>query len=441
MAEKKRTKAGSKTRKKMFSKNKKNLIIYSSLGVLALIIILAAIIFTLPEADEEEEKTIVAYVKGFPIYEQELDNEYRRVAALLPPSAEASEVKKAVLFNLINEKLLVIEAESQGLKVTEEEIETRINSIIEQYEISQEQFYENLEQQGISREESRNRIREQMLISELIEQKDFYNITADEEEVQRYLEREYNKLEEKITTRHILVTFENRSEEEADLLIRQIKEEFEANNDRFCDLVEEYSEDMNTVQNCGLYDSEIFPMLAQEFQQAAKNNAEGEANIAKTDRGYHLIWTIDRIGLEEQAQEIATKEKQNKALEEFLQGLIEEADITNCLENPDSFVCTGEELPEKGSTMDRFAKCLTEKGARMYGAYWNTETGNQKEMFGTSFEHVDYVECANRHDPRFQDDECVFMDIEGYPTWIIDGEMYAGIQPLDILASLTGCTL
>jgi len=85
--------------------------------------------------------------------------------------------------------------------------------------------------------------------------------------------------------------------------------------------------------------------------------------------------------------------------------------------------------------LDKFAKCLSEKGATMYGAEWCGHCKNQKEMFGASFKYVNYVECPDK--PNV----CIDAGIEGYPTWIINGLPYAGEQSLERLGELTGCSL
>jgi|TARA_B100001964_G_scaffold219275_1_gene261218 hypothetical protein len=75
-------------------------------------------------------------------------------------------------------------------------------------------------------------------------------------------------------------------------------------------------------------------------------------------------------------------------------------------------------------TYDNFAKCLTEKGAVMYGEDWCQYTNGQKAMFGKSFKHVTYV---------------VKSDLAKRPTWVIDGESYETVQSFERLAALTGC--
>lgn len=90
---------------------------------------------------------------------------------------------------------------------------------------------------------------------------------------------------------------------------------------------------------------------------------------------------------------------------------------------------------------DNFAKCLTEKGAKFYGAYWCPHCTNQKAMFGDSIEDVNYIECSlpNR---AGQTDICIQEKIQSYPTWeFSDGTRVTGVRSLEQLSSATGCVL
>ncbi len=87
---------------------------------------------------------------------------------------------------------------------------------------------------------------------------------------------------------------------------------------------------------------------------------------------------------------------------------------------------------------DTLAKCLTEKGAKMYGADWCSHCKNQKNEFGSSFQYVDYVEC-DPSGPNANPEACKVTGVEGYPTWIIDGVKYPGEQQLSTLAKISGC--
>ena len=84
----------------------------------------------------------------------------------------------------------------------------------------------------------------------------------------------------------------------------------------------------------------------------------------------------------------------------------------------------------KPGPYDNFAKCLTEKGAVMYGAMdWCKYTQGQKAMFGKSFKYINYHE--------FQD----LPGIRKTPTWVINGAWHENVQSFDKLAAVTECKL
>lgn len=67
---------------------------------------------------------------------------------------------------------------------------------------------------------------------------------------------------------------------------------------------------------------------------------------------------------------------------------------------------------------DSLAKCLAEKGVKMYGAFWCGHCQNQKKAFGSAFQHVDYTECTVDGKQNSFAQVCQDAGIEGYPTWI-----------------------
>ncbi|MBI3034652.1 hypothetical protein HYY72_05840 [Candidatus Woesearchaeota archaeon] len=90
---------------------------------------------------------------------------------------------------------------------------------------------------------------------------------------------------------------------------------------------------------------------------------------------------------------------------------------------------------------DKLASCLSEKDVKMYGAYWCPHCASQKEMFGSSFDKISYVECSlpNRGG---QTEICKEKNIESYPTWeFADGSRLVGEQTTEKLAEKTGCQL
>ncbi|MEK7566945.1 MAG: hypothetical protein AAB527_02325 [Patescibacteria group bacterium] len=90
---------------------------------------------------------------------------------------------------------------------------------------------------------------------------------------------------------------------------------------------------------------------------------------------------------------------------------------------------------------DDFARCLKDKGAIFYGAFWCPHCQNQKTMFGKSARLLPYVECS-APDGKSQYQVCIDKKINNYPTWIFNDESrLVGEIPLSVLAEKTGCVL
>lgn len=83
----------------------------------------------------------------------------------------------------------------------------------------------------------------------------------------------------------------------------------------------------------------------------------------------------------------------------------------------------------KPGDYDNFAKCLTDKGAVMYGASFCQYSHAQQGMFGKSFQYVDYKDFTENPNVRTT------------PTWEINGNLIARVQSFDRLAELTGCSI
>ena len=88
-------------------------------------------------------------------------------------------------------------------------------------------------------------------------------------------------------------------------------------------------------------------------------------------------------------------------------------------------------------------KILTDRGVKMYGAWWCPHCVEQKEKFGASFEFVPYVECGIKGDLHGRSQACRDANIEHYPTWQFPptGERVERIFSLQELSDRTGCAL
>lgn len=104
-----------------------------------------------------------------------------------------------------------------------------------------------------------------------------------------------------------------------------------------------------------------------------------------------------------------------------------------------------EEEPLAPGEYDAFAACLYEKGMRMYGSATCSFCARQRQLFGTSFEHVQEIECDPRNEGA-QVERCVGKQISHTPTWILEDEegndihrFESGVVELAQLAEVSGC--
>ncbi|GBG46091.1 hypothetical protein CBR_g79494 [Chara braunii] len=87
------------------------------------------------------------------------------------------------------------------------------------------------------------------------------------------------------------------------------------------------------------------------------------------------------------------------------------------------------------------AKYLKSIGAKMYGAFWCSHCYEQKQAFGReAMKYIDYVECYpdGYRKGVSVDKACEDAGIEGFPSWLVNGQILSGQQELDDLARLSG---
>lgn len=98
-------------------------------------------------------------------------------------------------------------------------------------------------------------------------------------------------------------------------------------------------------------------------------------------------------------------------------------------------------VPKDTRDYDGFAKCLTAKNMTLYGSQYCGHCSEQKDMFGASWQYVDYVECSSPSGFG-QAQECADAGIQAYPTWMTsDGKQLLGRKSMEELSSLSGCGL
>ncbi len=211
---------------------------------------------------------------------------------------------KQFLETLIDNKLLLIKADEDTIKVDEAQVDQSLNRQI-QYMVQQAGSEKKLEEYYNApmykiKKDLRKEIENQMRIS-MLRQKRFANIKISRKEVEEFYYTHKDslpKVQPSVDISHILmqVTPSEQSVQEAYQKILEIKKKLDEGAD-FAELARKYSEDPGTAKNGGDLGFVSRGTLVKEFEEAAFALKPGEiSDIVQTQFGFHIIQMIERQG-------------------------------------------------------------------------------------------------------------------------------------------------
>jgi peptidyl-prolyl cis-trans isomerase C len=250
-----------------------------------------------PVANIEPESKKVAVFEGGEVTLGEVQQFAAQsgMGELSPGSPQYEAMIQQIMPTLIEFEIAKAYAEEQGITVSEgdvnQEIETIKDQISEQAQAQgmnvgrEEAFEQALQQAGITEEELRGQLRDQLPVQK-VQERVAGGAEASQEEVERFYEE--NK-EAQFTTpeqrcaRHILFSKDQRAKAE------EVKGQLQNGAD-FAGLAKEYSQDPGSAEQGGdlgcLGQGETVP----NFEEALFNAGQGEiVGPVETEFGYHVI--------------------------------------------------------------------------------------------------------------------------------------------------------
>ena len=223
-----------------------------------------------------------------------------------------AQLQQQALENLINMKLLLQEANREGIQLEEKAVTDRIAEIAGRFP-SPEKFKEQLEASGISEKELRREIETGLKIEALLDRQAPEGKKASEEEIEKFYRDnpENFRTPERVQASHILISVkpdESPEDKEAKRLkLIGLKNEIEAGGD-FAKLAQEHSTCPSKDRGGDLGYIERGQMV-KPFEDAAFTLEVGKiSDIVETDFGYHLIKVTDY----EEEEEIPLGEVRDK---------------------------------------------------------------------------------------------------------------------------------
>jgi peptidyl-prolyl cis-trans isomerase SurA len=251
--------------------------------------------------------------------------------------------QRLMLEGMIDRKLQMIAAKRTGINVTERELTDGIGDIMKRNNMTTGQFELALEKEGLTLEQYRVELREQMTLSRLFNKYVRAGLAVDDAEARAFYEKNAKQysLPEEVKVRHLVVAVPEKAshaqvkaaQEQAAALMERIR-----NGEDFVHLIREHSDSPTAKQDGDLGFLQRGQAIP-ELEEAAKNLKPGEyAGPVRCDDGFHIIRVEDirtPVRPFEKVKEEITRtlfeQKMENTYRTFLQTLRSESHIENRL--------------------------------------------------------------------------------------------------------------
>jgi len=288
-----------------------------------------------------------------------------------PPTEQTPEhiadIKKRVLDQMVDDRLLIQEAKKKNIHISQLEVDDGVKKVRSRFN-SEDEFNKELGKEGMTNDEFRKHIQDQLATIKLIDQevkaktpppgddeiKDLFNtldaIVKDKpipgshtpselEELKSLAKAVERRFAERVRARHILVRVPpGASQADKDAALKKIKEAQSRlkKGDDFAELVKKYSDDPGSKDRGGDLGYFSHGDMVPPFDKAAFALDVGQtSDIVTTDFGYHIIQVQEKkaaakMSLEEIKDDLKDylfQQRGAKRFESFVKDLRSKADI------------------------------------------------------------------------------------------------------------------
>jgi len=324
----------------MIKKKKKLVAVLLALGLLATLVV-GCNSSTKSSSKKIDESEAVAKVNGELISKAKFEKNLQQIKAQYKErygldfsnkksAGMLASIKKRLLDQMIQEKILMQKATEKGVKVTEKDIKDRLNQIKAQYKT--EDLKKKLKAAGITLEDVKDNIKKNLIVKKLGAE-----LTKDIKVTDQELKDYFNKNKEKfvqpakVKASHILVDTKKKAE--------KIKTKLENGAD-FAKLAKENSTgpSKNKGGNLGYFSK---GQMVPAFEKVAFNLKVGEiSDPVKTKYGYHIIKVTDKkegkklkfAEVKSMIKDSFASRKKQKVLQDYLKKAYNESDIKELIE-------------------------------------------------------------------------------------------------------------
>ena len=251
--------------------------------------------------------------------------------------------QRLVLEGMIDRKLQMVAAKRNGIDVTDRELTEGIGDIMKRNNMTPAQFELALAKEGLTLEQYRIELREQMTLSRLFNKYVRSGLAVDDAEARAFYDKNTKQyaLPEELKVRHLVVAVPEKAsldqvkeaQEKAAALMERIR-----TGEDFVRLIREYSSSPSAKQDGDLGFLQRGQAIP-ELEEAAKSLKPGEfAGPVRCEDGFHIIRVEDIRTLvqpfekvKEEITKMLFEQKMENTYRVFLQALRSEAHIENRL--------------------------------------------------------------------------------------------------------------
>ena len=161
------------------------------LRILAISLACAATILSAQPVFAAPVSRIVAVVNGDMITSRELEKALKPefVGQQIDPAKNpslAAMVREAVLERMINDKILLQQAEKDGIKITDEQVDKTFEQMVSDSQLSREEFLKQMAKEGLDEKMAREKARVTLITQRLMNRNVVSKVVVTEDEINEY---------------------------------------------------------------------------------------------------------------------------------------------------------------------------------------------------------------------------------------------------------------
>lgn len=257
---------------------------------------------------------ILAVVNQEPVTHTDVDKRVARITDTAPAGSRLpppEELRQQVLDALIDEKVQLSYARTNGMDISDQEIDASIENIAAQNQMTLEDLRKRMQADGLDFQRYRNSLREQLLLQRLRDREVNSRIQITDAELTTFMKEDpAAQAEVALNVAHILIAVPEKSTQ-VQLAALQNKaqaiQERAAQGANFAQLAKDNSADTNTKDQGGALGLRPVSRLPELFVATTAKLKVGQvAPVVRSNAGFHIIKLIER---ENSAQATYTQQR------------------------------------------------------------------------------------------------------------------------------------